>query len=195
MTQPPRDEPFVPRRPLSSSADEDTQVSFTNKVGAAMSNAGQALGAAAAATAEAARQSAKSPVAAPASREGGVKIRRARLRLIHIDPWSVMKMAFLLSIAIGVVTVIAVGVVWTLIGATGIWDSINSTVGEMLSSDSGSTFDIRDYVGTGRIVGFTMLVSVVNVVLLTAIATLGSFLYNMAADLLGGVEVTLAEER
>ena len=39
-----------------------------------------------------------------------------------------------------------------------------------------------------------MLVAVVDVVLLTAIATLAAFLYNMAAALLGGIEVTLAED-
>ena len=36
------------------------------------------------------------------------RTRRARLRLTRIDPWSVMKTAFLLSIAFGVVTVVAV---------------------------------------------------------------------------------------
>jgi hypothetical protein len=42
--------------------------------------------------------------------------------------------------------------------------------------------------------GFTMIVAVVDVVLITAIATLGAFLYNLAATLLGGLEVTLAED-
>ncbi|MDP8932371.1 MAG: DUF3566 domain-containing protein, partial [Actinomycetota bacterium] len=55
--------------------------------------------------------------------------------------------------------------------------------------------DDEDYVGTSRVLGFTMLVAAVDVVLLTAIATLGAFLYNMAAALLGGVEVTLAEDQ
>ena len=43
-------------------------------------------------------------------------------------------------------------------------------------------------------VGFTVLVAAIDVVLLTAIATLGAFLYNMSAALLGGLEVTLAED-
>ena len=36
--------------------------------------------------------------------------------------------------------------------------------------------------------------SVVDVILITAIATLGAFLYNLSAALLGGIEVTLAED-
>jgi transmembrane protein DUF3566 len=120
--------------------------------------------------------------------------RRARLRLTRIDPWSVMKTAFLLSIAFGVVTVVSVLMVWSVLGAAGVWESINATVQNVLGEESATTFDIENYLGTSRVLGFTLLISVVDVVLLTAIATLAAFLYNMAAALLGGVEVTLAEE-
>jgi hypothetical protein len=120
--------------------------------------------------------------------------RRARLRLTRIDPWSVMKTAFLLSIALGVVTVVSVLMVWSVLGAAGVWDSINATVTNILGGESAGDFDIEDYLGTSRVLGFTMLVAVIDVVLLTAIATLGAFLYNMAAALLGGIEVTLAED-
>jgi hypothetical protein len=120
--------------------------------------------------------------------------RRARLRLTRIDPTSVMKTAFLLSIAVGVATIIAVMTVWAVLGAAGVWDSINSAVGNVIGGEDGSDFNITDYVGLTRVLGFTTLVAVVDVVLLTAIATLAAFLYNMAAALLGGIEVTLAEE-
>ncbi len=120
--------------------------------------------------------------------------RRARLRLTRVDPWSVMKTAFLLSVAFGIVTVVSVFIVWSVLGAAGVWDSINATAQDILGNEAAGTFDITAYIGTSRVMGFTMLVAVVDVVLLTAIATLGAFLYNMAAALLGGVEVTLAED-
>jgi len=120
--------------------------------------------------------------------------RRARLRLTRIDPWSVMKTAFLLSIAFGVVTVVSVAMVWQVLGAAGVWDSINSTIQESIGGPDTANLDVENYVGTSRVLGFTMLVAAVDVVLLTAIATLGAFLYNMAAALLGGIEVTLAED-
>ncbi|HET6697988.1 MAG TPA: DUF3566 domain-containing protein [Nocardioidaceae bacterium] len=125
---------------------------------------------------------------------GRGRTRKARLRLTHIDPWSVMKTAFLLSIALGIVTVIAVAVVWSVLGAAGVWDSINNTVQEVLGGETAQSFNVEDYVGTSRVMGFTMIVAVVDVVLITAIATLGAFLYNLAAALLGGLEVTLAED-
>jgi len=121
--------------------------------------------------------------------------RRARLRLTRIDPMSVMKASFLLSVAFGVVTFVAVLITWSVLGAAGVWDSVNATVGTIVSSgENESTFDIRDYVGMGRVLGFTLIIAVVDVILLTAIATLTAFLYNMAASLLGGVEVTLSED-
>ncbi len=120
--------------------------------------------------------------------------RRARLRLTRIDPWSVMKAAFLLSIAFGIVTVVAVAMIWQVIGAAGVWTSINDTVKEVINEPGTADFDIQDYVGTERVLGFTMLVAAVDVVLITAIATLGAFLYNMSAALLGGIELTMAED-
>ena len=140
------------------------------------------------------RTSSASRSGSPAPRPRGT--RRARLRLVHVDPWSIMKTAFLLSIAFGIVTVVSVFMVWSVLGAAGVWDSINNTVSDTVSSGNNvtSTFNIEDYLGLSRVLGFTMLVSVIDVVLITAIATLGAFLYNMAASLLGGIEVTLAED-
>ena len=140
------------------------------------------------------------PVAAPApaqqapSASGVRRPRRARLRLTHVDPWSVMKTSLLLSIALGIVTVVAVAVVWAVLNASGLWDSINQTVGEVVGTEASAGFRIQDYVGTERVLGFTMLVAAVDVVLITVVATLGAFLYNLAAALLGGLEVVLAED-
>jgi hypothetical protein len=105
-----------------------------------------------------------------------------------------MKSAFLLSVAFGIVTIVAVTIVWGVLGAAGVWDSINQMVQDVLGGEETSNFDIEDYLGMSRVLGFTMLVAVLDVVLLTAMATLGAFLYNMAAALLGGVELTLAED-
>ena len=121
--------------------------------------------------------------------------RKARLRLTQVDPWSVLKVSFLLSVAFSVVSFVAVLIVWSVLGVAGVWDSINATVHTIeTTGDQEGTFDITDYVGMSRVLGFTAVVSVVNVVLLTAIATLTAFLYNTASALLGGVEVTLSED-
>jgi Transmembrane domain of unknown function (DUF3566) len=133
------------------------------------------------------------PLAArPATR--GSSPRRARLRLSRIDPWSVMKTALLLSIAFGIVCVVAVFVIWSVLNASGLWDSINRSVTGIVGGKGVSSFNIRNYIGIQRVMGITMLVAVVDVILITAIATLASFVYNLAAALLGGLEVTLSED-
>ena len=63
------------------------------------------------------------------------------------------------------------------------------------NNNAGTSFDITTYFGTSRVIGFTMLAAVLNVVLLTALSTLAAFLYNLAATLLGGIEVTWAGDR
>jgi hypothetical protein len=129
-----------------------------------------------------------------AARATGQRPRRARLRLTRIDPWSVMKTSFLLSVAFGIVTVVAVIIVWSVLGAAGVWDSVDNMVRDVIGGEETTNFEVENYLGMSRVLGFTMLVSVIDVVLITAIATLGAFLYNMAAALLGGIEVTLAED-
>jgi len=146
------------------------------------------------AAAEEVRRNATAPTSTTAAPQPGRGARRARLRLTRIDPWSVMKTAFLLSVALGIVMIVAVAIVWGVLGAAGVWDSVNRTVQDIVGSDSSSTFNVKNYVGTSRVLGFTMVVSVIDVVLLTAVATLSAFLYNMAAALVGGIEVTLAED-
>jgi hypothetical protein len=131
------------------------------------------------------------PAGMPATARG---VRKARLRLVQVEPWSVMKTAFMLSIAIGIVTVVAVGIVWGVLGAAGLWDSVNTIVQDSIGDSSGTPFEIQQYLGTSRVLGFTMIVAVADVILITAIATLGAFLYNLAAGLLGGIEVVFAED-
>jgi hypothetical protein len=204
------DSPLAPRRPLAgtgeSTSDKGTKPGkdgaerrpvaerVSERVSGAVASATETVRSATESRRpeeRGARPSASSSRPAPAGRP---RTRKARLRMTHIDPWSVMKTAFLLSIAIGIVTVIAVAMVWSVLGAAGVWDSINKTVQEVIGGETGTAFDVEDYVGTSRVMGFTMIVAVVDVVLITAIATLGAFLYNLAATLLGGVEVTLAED-
>lgn len=139
-------------------------------------------------------KAAKPPKPAKPPKAPKPRSRRARLAAVRLDPWSVMKTAFMLSIALGIMTVACVLVVWNVLNASGVFDSINTTVADILGSASTTKFDVMDYVGFQKVAGFTALICVVDVVLITALATLGAFLYNLSASLLGGVEVTLAED-
>jgi hypothetical protein len=123
------------------------------------------------------------------------RARRARLVLARVDPWSVMKLSFLLAIALAVIAVVAVFVIWTVLDTMGVFDSVGSTVESITrSSDNSQGVDILDYVGLSRVLSLTVDLAGVNVVLMTALATLAAFMYNMAASLVGGLNVTFTED-
>ncbi|MGZ6827568.1 MAG: DUF3566 domain-containing protein [Mycobacteriales bacterium] len=114
-----------------------------------------------------------------------MRTRRARLTLRRLDPWSVFVMSLLLSLFLAVATIVASVVLYTVLDALGIPHSVNKAVTDVQGSGPVLT--------RGRFLGFAALLAAVNVVLLTAVATLGSLLYNLAASFTGGLEVTLAE--
>jgi hypothetical protein len=116
------------------------------------------------------------------------------LVISRVDPWSVMKLAFLLSIALGIVFVVAVVVLWSILDAMGVFTAVASTVEELTAGESGGGFDLLAYVGFNRVVGVATILALVDVVLLTALSTLAAFLYNIASSLVGGLHVTLAED-
>jgi hypothetical protein len=118
--------------------------------------------------------------------------RTARLTIASVDPWSVLKLSFLLSVALGIALVIASMVLWSVLNGMGVFDQINSVLGDI--SGTGDEFDIFNYVGFGRVVSLSTVVGVVNVVLVTALATIGAFLYNLGAGLVGGLHVTLSDD-
>jgi hypothetical protein len=120
--------------------------------------------------------------------------RRASLRLTHVEPWSVTRLAFAISVAMMIVAVVAVAIFWFVLDFVGVWDQINDSFTTVLSDDT-SAFNVTDYFGVGRVIGLTLVLSAVNVVLMTALATIAAHLYNLAAQLMGGVEVTLAEDK
>ncbi|GAA1745961.1 DUF3566 domain-containing protein [Aeromicrobium alkaliterrae] len=129
--------------------------------------------------------------AVPAAADSSVT-RQARLSLVHVDPWSVTQLAFVISTALMIVAVVAVTVFWVVLNVTGVWNSLNDTVNSVLSSEDG-TFDVENYLGFGRVVGLTLVLSVINVILMTALAAIGARLYNAATHLVGGVQVTFRD--
>ncbi len=122
------------------------------------------------------------------------KARRARLLISKVDPWSVLKMAFLLSVALGIVTVVASIVLWSLLDAIGLFDTVNAFINEIQGKEGGAPFDLLSIASLGQVASFSTIVAVVNVVLLTTLSVLSAWLYNISATLVGGIGVTLTDD-
>jgi Transmembrane domain of unknown function (DUF3566) len=113
---------------------------------------------------------------------------RASMQIRRVDPWSVLKVSLVLSVALFFVWMIAVAFLYLVLGGMGVWAKLNSNVGDLLNNTSSS-----ELVSSGTIFGWAALVGLVNIVLLTAMATVAAFVYNLTTDIVGGVEVTLAD--
>jgi hypothetical protein len=114
---------------------------------------------------------------------------RASMQVRRIDPWSTLKVSLILSVALFFVWMIAVAFLYLVLGGMGVWSKLNSNVGDLLTNTNSS----GELVSSGTIFGGAVLIGLVNIVLLTAMATIGAFIYNLTTDLIGGVEVTLAD--
>lgn len=115
---------------------------------------------------------------------------RAGMQIRRIDPWSTLKVSLLLSVALFFVWMITVAFLYLVLGGMGVWAKLNSNVGDLLNNASGSSAEL---VSSGTIFGGAFLIGLVNIVLMTALATIGAFVYNLITDLIGGIEVTLAD--
>ncbi|MFE1072814.1 DUF3566 domain-containing protein [Streptomyces sp. NPDC058783] len=122
------------------------------------------------------------------------RVRKARLRVSKADPWSVMKVSFLLSIALGICTIVASAVLWMVMDAMGVFSTVGGTISEATGSNESNGFDLQSFLSLPNVLMFTTVIAVIDVVLATALATLGAFIYNLSAGFVGGVELTLAED-
>ncbi len=119
--------------------------------------------------------------------------RHARLFVSRIDPWSTMKTAFMLSLGLAVVLVVAILLLWMVLAASGVFDAFNQAINDV-GGQASSSFDIGGVLSFGRVIGFALLLAAFEIVMTSALATLIAALYNVTVGFTGGVEVTLSED-
>lgn len=118
--------------------------------------------------------------------------RKASLQIRRFDPWSVLKLSLVLSVAMFLMWLVAVGVLYGVLNGMGVWDKLNGTWNDLASVNEAEGSG-ESLISAGRVFGISAVVGAVNIVLFTAFATVSAFVYNVSADLAGGIEVTLSE--
>ena len=117
--------------------------------------------------------------------------RRVDIAIARVDAWTVMKVSFLLSVAFGIAMVIATAVLWFMVDGMHVF----STIEDFMNTIGGEKFiPFLDYLRLPKVLSYATIAGVANVVLLTAISTLGAMLYNVIASLVGGVKISLMDE-
>ncbi|MCK9894393.1 DUF3566 domain-containing protein [Frankia sp. AgB32] len=137
------------------------------------------------------------PARAPGGRPGSGSSRppgqgrRAKLRLSKINPLTVTRLSFAFSLCVFVVLLVAVAVLWFVLNSIGVFDSVSDAADTLTDS---SASNVRTWLSFGRAMEISLLVGAINVILMTALATLGTLLYNLCAEMIGGIELTLSDQ-
>ncbi len=131
--------------------------------------------------------------AARQAQNGTLSARRAQLAVIRLEPWSVMKFSFMISLVGWVVLFVAVAGLYFVLSKLGVFHSIETSVSSVTSGKTSAGVKASNWFSASRVLGYTMLVGAVNVILITALATVGSVIYNLVTHVAGGIEVTLKE--
>ena len=115
--------------------------------------------------------------------------RRMNLSITRVDPWSVTKMAFMLSIAGAIIQLVAVTLIWFIVDAVGLFDVVNE-----LGTRISSSFNLTDILSLPRVIGAITILSVFEIVIICVMAAIGALLYNVSSRLVGGIHVTLGDD-
>jgi len=135
----------------------------------------------------------KAAVSQSGSTPSGMQPRRANLVIARLEPWSVMKFSFLISLVAWIVLFVAVGILYYALSGLGVFDALQKTVSSVTSGQGTGGVSLSKWTSASRVLGYTMLIGAVNVVLITALSTVGAMIYNLVTHLGGGIEVTLKE--
>ena len=120
--------------------------------------------------------------------------RRVRLSLTRINPLSVMKVSFLLSVAAGIMLVVAAAFVWFMLDAMHVFSTIRDLVGTVMDSKSNAYTALLEYPKLSRAISMAPIIADTNIILATALSTIGALLYNVTDAFVGGGHLTLADE-
>jgi hypothetical protein len=119
--------------------------------------------------------------------------RQAHLTVARVEPWSVMKFSFVVSLVAFVILFVAVTVLYGVLAGLGVFDSLQRVVSDVTSSQGSAGVNAKAWFSASRVLGYTALLGSLNIVLITAMSTIGAVVYNLTSRMVGGVEVTLKE--
>lgn len=123
-------------------------------------------------------------------RRGGSS-KQVRLRLVHIDFWSAMKVSAVLGLVLGIVQLVVTFVMWTLLQIVGLFGSIDDVLRDILAQPD---FAITSIISLPQVMMFTLLVAVLNFVVITVLGAVIAVLYNLSVRLTGGLQVGFANQ-
>jgi hypothetical protein len=113
-----------------------------------------------------------------------VGTKQVRLRLVYIDFWSAVKLSFLIGVVLGIILIIVTLLVWTILASTGIFSQLDEMLGSITGDEN---FSILGNFSLIQIVGFSVVVALLNTVVGTALGAIWTLIYNFTVRITGGL--------
>lgn len=131
----------------------------------------------------------------PSAAKATPSMRKAHLSVSRVEPWSVMKFSFVVSLVCFIVLFVAVAVIYAILAGLGVFDELTNMITALLEGEEGEELGLNpsQWFSPGVILGYTGVLGALNIVVITALCTVGALLYNLVADLVGGIDITLTE--
>ena len=117
-------------------------------------------------------------------------VRRVRRIIRKIDPWTVLKVSFIFYAVTALAAVLGAVILWSIIVARGIPQEIDGILQQIAILEEGETF----FQSGEEYFRLAVFMSVVGAVVMTGLTTLAAVMYNLIADVVGGVEMVVLEE-
>ena len=111
--------------------------------------------------------------------------KQVRLKLVYVDFWSSVKLSFLVAICLAIVTIVATFLIFTVLNQTGIFAKADA----LYTDIAGSSADLTSILSVGNVMGFAVVVAVLNTVVITALGAIYAVLYNLSVKITGGLLV------
>lgn len=121
---------------------------------------------------------------------GNKSVETRKVRITRLDPWSVAKSSFMLGLTIAGVIIVATVALWLLLSAAGVFEAVTGLF-QSVSGNSNSSG--VSFLSLGRLVGLSMVISAIEIVLLSVLSVIFAVLYNLSVGFTGGIEVSVTD--
>lgn len=111
--------------------------------------------------------------------------KQVRLKLVYIDFWSAVKFSFLVSICFAIVSVVATLLIYTVLVSTGVLATVNDVFMDIVGGDT----SLMNIIGFSQILGFAIVIAILNIIVGTALGAIGALIYNLLVRVLGGFQM------
>ncbi len=112
------------------------------------------------------------------------RLRRGRLAIRKIDPWAVLKFSLVFYFCMLLIMLLGTAIIFATLKAFGVIDSFEKLLRDL---------DLNVSITGGVIFRWFFLIGLLGTVIFSAVTTFMSFLYNLIADVVGGIELLVTE--